>query len=50
MTNAEIVPLAKRIMGANGAGKDDAWYRRAASQRTEKFVVELLTPVPIKVF
>ncbi len=50
MANADIVPLAKRIMGANGAGKDDAWYRRAASQRTEKFVVELPTPVPIKVF
>lgn len=50
MANADIVPLAKRIMGANGAGKDDAWYRRAAAQRTEKFVVELPTPVPIKVF
>ena len=50
MSNAEIVPLAKRIMEANGAGKDDAWYRRAASQRTEKFVVDLPTPVPIRVF
>ena len=50
MTNAEIVPLAKRIMEANGAGKDDAWYARASSQRTEKFVVDLPTPVPIRVF
>ena len=50
MTNAEIVPLAKRIMEANGAGKDDAWYGRASSQRTEKFVVDLPTPVPIRVF
>ena len=50
MSNAEIVPLAKRIMEGNGAGKDDTWYRRAASQRTEKFVVDLPTPVPIRVF
>ena len=50
MSNAEIVPLAKRIMEGSGAGKDDAWYRRAASQRTEKFVVDLPTPVPIRVF
>ena len=50
MTNAEIVPLAKRIMEATGAGKDDAWYARASSQRTEKFVVDLPTPVPIRVF
>lgn len=50
MTNGEIVPLAKRIMEATGAGKDDAWYAKASSQRTEKFVVDLPTPVPIKVF
>lgn len=50
MTNAAIVPLARRIMEGSGAGKDDAWYSRAASQRTEKFVVDLPTPVPIRVF
>ena len=50
MNNAEIVALAKRIMEASGAGKDAAWYRRAAEQRTEKQVVDLPTPVPIKVF
>ena len=50
MRNEEIVALAKRIMSASGAAKDDAWYQRAASQRTEKQVVDLPTPVPIKVF
>ena len=50
MTNADVVALAKRIMEANGAGKDDAWYRRASEQRTEKQVVDLPMPVPIRVF
>lgn len=50
MANAEIVALAKRIMAASGAPKDDAWFRRAAEQRSEKQVVDLPTPVPIKVF
>jgi lipoprotein-anchoring transpeptidase ErfK/SrfK len=50
MNNAEVVALGKRLMEANGAGKDAAWYSRAASQRSEKQVVDLPTPVPIKVF
>jgi L,D-transpeptidase ErfK/SrfK len=50
MNNAEIVALAKRIMAANGAPKDSAWFTRAARQRTEKQVVDLPTPVPIRVF
>jgi lipoprotein-anchoring transpeptidase ErfK/SrfK len=50
MNNSEIVALAKRIMTASGAPKDAAWYTRAATQRSEKQVVDLPTPVPIKVF
>lgn len=50
MSNAEIVALAKRIMAASGARKDSAWFARAAQQRSEKQVVDLPTPVPIKVF
>jgi lipoprotein-anchoring transpeptidase ErfK/SrfK len=49
MNNSEIVALAKRIMAANGAQKDSAWFARAAQQRTEKQVVDLPTPVPITV-
>ncbi|HET9010197.1 MAG TPA: L,D-transpeptidase [Gemmatimonadaceae bacterium] len=50
MNNAEIVALAKRIMAASGAAKDDAWYAKAASQRTEKQVVDLPRAVPIRVY
>jgi lipoprotein-anchoring transpeptidase ErfK/SrfK len=50
MNNTEIVSLAKRILEGSGAGKDEAWYRRAAEQRSEKQVVDLPSPVPIKVF
>ena len=50
MTNADVVALAKRLVEANGAGRDSAWYGSAASNRTEKQVVDLLTPVPIRVF
>jgi lipoprotein-anchoring transpeptidase ErfK/SrfK len=49
MNNAEIVALAKRIMSASGAPRDEAWYAKAATQRTEKQVVDLPTPVPITV-
>jgi L,D-transpeptidase ErfK/SrfK len=49
MNNAEIVALAKRLMAANGAQKDSAWFARAAQQRSEKQVVDLPTPVPITV-
>ena len=49
MNNTEIVALAKRIMAANGVQKDSAWFSRAATQRSEKQVVDLPTPVPITV-
>jgi lipoprotein-anchoring transpeptidase ErfK/SrfK len=49
MNNAEIVALAKRIMAANGAQKDSAWFVHAAQVRTDKQVVDLPTPVPITV-
>lgn len=50
MNNAEIVALGKRLMTATGVGKDDAWYREAATKRTVKQIVDLPTPVPIRVF
>jgi lipoprotein-anchoring transpeptidase ErfK/SrfK len=50
MNNTEIVALAKRILDGTGAGKDAAWYQRASEQRSEKQVVDLPSPVPIKVF
>ncbi len=50
MNNAEIVALGKRLMAATGVGKDDAWYQKAEQQRTVKQIIDLPTPVPIKVF
>lgn len=49
MTNAAAAELAKRVMDAAGAGKDDAWYDRVQSNRREKVVVDLPSPVPIRV-
>ena len=50
MNNADIIALAKRILEGTGAGKDAAWYQRASEQRSEKQIVDLPSPVPIKVF
>lgn len=49
MNNTDIVALAKRLMAASGVEKDSAWFARAATQRSEKQVVDLPTPVPITV-
>jgi len=34
----------------SGVGKDSAFYRGVATKRTEKVVVDLPRPVPIRVF
>lgn len=49
MTNATAIELAKRVMEVAGAGKDDAWYDRVQGNRTEKVIVDLPSPVPIRV-
>jgi lipoprotein-anchoring transpeptidase ErfK/SrfK len=50
LANAVIVQLARQLMDATGAGKDDAWYARVQKNRTEKVVVDLPQRVPIRVF
>jgi L,D-transpeptidase ErfK/SrfK len=50
LANPVIVQLARQIMEATGAGKDDAWYARVQKNRTEKVVVDLPQRVPIRVF
>jgi lipoprotein-anchoring transpeptidase ErfK/SrfK len=50
VTNDVAVQLARQVMEAGGAGRDDAWYRRAQDNRREKQVVDLPNPVPIRVF
>lgn len=50
MANEEIVALAREVLAAGGAPKDDAWIQSAQKNRTEKQIVDLPRPVPIKVF
>ena len=50
LPNEVIVELAKDVMEAAGAGKDEAWYRQAQQNRTQKQVVELPRAVPIRVY
>ena len=50
MNNAEILALGKRLMAATGVGKDEAWYREAETKRSVKQIIDLPTPIPIKVF
>jgi lipoprotein-anchoring transpeptidase ErfK/SrfK len=49
MRNEDITRLARDIMESAGAGRDSTWYDRARSNRTEKIVVDLPRPVPIRV-
>jgi L,D-transpeptidase ErfK/SrfK len=50
LPNEVIVQLAKDVMEAAGAGKDESWYREAQQNRTQKRVVELPKAVPIRVY
>ncbi len=50
MANEEIVALAREVLAAGGAPKDDAWIQAAQTNRTEKQIVDLPRPVPIRVF
>ena len=49
MTNESIVELAKQVMDAAGAGKDESWYAQTQQNRRQKQVVDLPRPVPIRV-
>jgi L,D-transpeptidase ErfK/SrfK len=50
LPNQVIVELAKQVMEAGGAGKDDVWFRQAQQNRRQKRVVDLPRPVPIRVY
>jgi lipoprotein-anchoring transpeptidase ErfK/SrfK len=50
LPNEVITQLARQVMEAAGAGKDESWYRQAEQNRTQKQVVDLPRPVPIRVF
>jgi lipoprotein-anchoring transpeptidase ErfK/SrfK len=50
VTNEVAVQLAREVMEAAGVGKDEAWYTAARTNRTEKQIVDLPRPIPIRVF
>ena len=50
VTNEVGVQLARMVMEAGGAAKDDAWVTQAQANRTEKQIVDLPTPIPIRVY
>ena len=41
VTNEVALQLAREVMEAGGAGKDDAWYAAATKNRTEKQIIDL---------
>ena len=41
--------LAREVMEAGGAGKDEAWYRAARENRKERQDVAIPNPIPIRV-
>ena len=49
IANEVGVELAKQVMEAGGAGKDDAWVQQALSNKTQRQEVKLPVPVPIRV-
>jgi lipoprotein-anchoring transpeptidase ErfK/SrfK len=49
VTNDVATKLAREVMESGGAGKDEAWYERVRENRSEKQVVAIPNPVPIRV-
>ena len=49
VSNEVAMELARQVMEAGGAGKDERWYREARESRTERREVLLPNPVPIRV-
>ncbi len=50
VTNDVATKLAREVMEAGGAPKDEAWYTRVQQNRSEKQIVDLPQPVAIRVF
>jgi lipoprotein-anchoring transpeptidase ErfK/SrfK len=50
VSNDVAVQLARMVMEAGGAAKDDAWYAQAQAKKTEKQIVDLPNPIPIRVY
>lgn len=49
VSNEVATRLAREVMESGGAGKDEAWYRAARENRTERQDVAIPNPIPIRV-
>jgi lipoprotein-anchoring transpeptidase ErfK/SrfK len=49
VSNDVAVDLARQVMEAGGAGRDEAWYTRVQENRTERVSVGIPNPIPIRV-
>ena len=49
VANEVAVELARMVMEAGGASRDEAWYSQAQANRTERQEVSIPNPIPIRV-
>jgi lipoprotein-anchoring transpeptidase ErfK/SrfK len=49
VTNDVAVELARMVMEAGGAGRDEAFYQRVRDNRSERVDVPIPNPIPIRV-
>jgi lipoprotein-anchoring transpeptidase ErfK/SrfK len=49
VSNEVAMSLARQVMEAGGAGRDESWYQRARDNRTERQDVAIPNPIPIRV-
>ena len=49
VANTVAMELARMVMEAGGAARDDAWYQRVRGNRKERVEVPIPNPVPIRV-
>ena len=49
VSNEVAMRLARQVMEAGGAGKEESWYRDARSNRTERREVPIPNPAPIRI-
>jgi lipoprotein-anchoring transpeptidase ErfK/SrfK len=49
VSNQVAMDLARQVMEAGGAGKDEAWYREARQNTSQRRDVAIPNPVPIRV-
>jgi lipoprotein-anchoring transpeptidase ErfK/SrfK len=49
VSNEVAMDLARQVMEAGGAQRDEAWYRSARENRTQRQDVNIPNPIPIRV-